>query len=60
MPGDIGGKTASAERRPVQNLNDLIKTDSQTANPVTTTAAVQTEQPSQEEFEDDMEEGGLC
>lgn len=60
VPGDIGGKTASAERRPVQNLNDLIKTDSQTSNPVTTTAVVQTEQPSQEEFEDDMEEGGLC
>ncbi|XP_068700702.1 gamma-soluble NSF attachment protein-like [Montipora foliosa] len=60
VPGDIGGKTASAERRPVQNLNDLINTDSQTSNPVTTTAVVQTEQPSQEEFEDDMEEGGLC
>ena len=60
MPGDIGGKPVTTERRPIQNLNDFVKTDTQMTNP-TSTAVGQTEHLSnQEEFEDEMEEGGLC
>ena len=49
----------TTERRPIQNLNDFVKTDTQMTNP-TSTAVGQTEQPNQEDLEDDMEEGGLC
>ena len=40
-------------------LNDFVKTDVQISNPVST-AADQTEKQKQEEFEDELEEGGLC
>ncbi|XP_074616087.1 gamma-soluble NSF attachment protein-like [Acropora palmata] len=60
VPGDTGGKSVSTERRPVQNFDDPVKTDSGTSNPVRATAVDQAEQANQDEFEDDMEEGGLC
>ena len=47
------------ERRPVQNLNDFVKTDSQIPNPVSATTD-QTERQNEGELEDELEEGGLC
>ena len=59
MPGDLGGKAVTTERRPVQNLNDFVKSDATVSNSVST-ALDQLEQPRQEELEDEIEEGGLC
>lgn len=59
VPGDAGGR-GSTERKPVQNLNDFVKTDTQpTPNPVSSTTD-ETEQQNQESLENDLEEGGLC
>ncbi|KAJ7331160.1 hypothetical protein OS493_020863 [Desmophyllum pertusum] len=59
VPGDAGGRELT-ERRPVQNLNDFIKTDTQVPpNPVSNTTD-QTEQHNQEDLDDELEEGGLC
>ncbi|KAL9976383.1 hypothetical protein ACROYT_G013680 [Oculina patagonica] len=59
VPGDAGGRGLT-ERRPVQNLNDFVKTDTQSTSTPMSSPTDETEQHNQEDPTDELEEGGLC
>lgn len=55
----MGGR-GSTERKPIQNINDFGKTDTQLSAYPVSTIKDETEQQNQEVLEDELEEGGLC
>lgn len=59
VPGDVGGRGLT-ERKPIQNISDFGKTDTQQSVDPVSNVKDQTEQQNQEVFEDELEEGGLC
>ena len=55
----MGGRGLT-ERKPIQNISDFGKTDTQQSVDPVSNVKDQTEQQNQEVFEDELEEGGLC